>query len=76
MYNECKDGHIGEDGWGGGEKGSVDLGTFNSSLDMCLCLALVKSTVNMSFVLLTCILRCFGTDGDTGSKTGSKYMIY
>ena len=48
VYDGRKDGRVGEDGWGGGEKSSADLGTL-MVVQLCLCLASFQSTMNVSF---------------------------
>jgi hypothetical protein len=77
VYDGCKDGCVGEDGWVVVKK-VVRIWESSMVAWMCLCLcqALVKSTANVSIVFSMCVLRCFGMDSGTGNKTGSENICY
>jgi hypothetical protein len=67
----CKDGRDGGNGWSSGKNSIANLGTFDGSSDLCLpvCLVSVNSTANCVIgVISACVLRCFETDGGTGSE--------
>ena len=77
VYDGCKDGCVGEDGWVVVKK---VVWIWESSMVawtcLCLCQALVKSMANVSIVFSMCILRCFRMDSGTGNKTGSVNICY